>query len=172
MKKVFILIVLLFSITIFSQENFEITTLRIGGINLKMKVEEVEKIAGYKLKTYDAYERSNEISYYGEKINVTISEYIENDKVAKTLYFISTKSKKFKTKSGIGVGNTKQELFDAYKDFQKFEYYPSTDKNTNKYSKEVYYFSLSDLDNNTVLIFKLENNVITEISVGPDESCC
>ncbi len=83
----------------------------------------------------------------------------------------STKSAKFRTKSGIGVGSTKDELIVAYKNYPNFSVHQGWDDNGENRSKTISYFNLSDSDAATQLSFKLENNIVTEVSVYINEGC-
>ena len=52
MKKLTLILTLLFFGVISAQENYELTTLRIGPYKIFMKADEAEKIAGKKLLQY------------------------------------------------------------------------------------------------------------------------
>ena len=52
MKKLTLILTLLFFGVISAQENYELTTLRIGSYKIFMKADEAEKIAGKKLLQY------------------------------------------------------------------------------------------------------------------------
>lgn len=172
MKKI---IQLLVCVCMFSfmaaQENFEVSTLRIGPFKMFMDKTEAEKLSGMKLKLSDA-ESKNTVKYNGEIILVDIYErYVdEKNPNALSVYGISTKSKKFKTKSGIGVGSTKDEVINAYKNYSSFSAYPAWNDKGEKLKNESY-FILNDDDAGTMLSFRFLNNIVTEMSVYMNEGC-
>ncbi len=155
-----------------AQENFEISTLRIGPYKIFMDQKEAEKIAGMPLKITDG-EKKNNVKYNGELIGIQVfSGYggtANPDGI--TITGLTTTSKKFKTKSGMGVGNTKDELINTYKNYPRFSVNPAYNEQTGKPLKEAGYFSLEDDDAGTQLIFKLTNNIVTEITVYINEGC-
>ncbi len=153
-----------------AQDNFEITTMRIGPIHLKMNVDEAEKIAGKKLKIDNDFQNVNQINYNGEIISVYIFESLENNVRLRHIGHISTKSPKFKTKSLMGVGNTRSELIETYKNFPDFAVtHGWTDDG--KVSKTDSYFTLTDNDSGTILSFEMKNNVVTSVTVYFNEGC-
>lgn len=172
MKKI---IQLLVCVCMFSfmaaQENFEVSTLRIGPFKMFMDKTEAEKLSGMKLKLSDG-ESKNTVKYNGEIILVDIYErYVdEKNPNALSVYGISTKSKKFKTKSGLGVGSTKDEVINAYKNYSSFSAYPAWNDKGEKLKNESY-FILNDDDAGTMLSFRFLNNIVTEMSVYMNEGC-
>ena len=86
-----------------------------------------------------------------------------------TLYTIKTKSKNFKTLSGIGIGSTKLDLFNAYSDDYEIFMYYDFERNI---IKDTYYrvrdkniFRVRNYDVNTQLEFSIFKNKVTEISL-------
>ncbi|MDR2235448.1 MAG: hypothetical protein LBE92_04950 [Chryseobacterium sp.] len=154
-----------------AQENFEVSTLRIGPFKIFMEKSEAEKIAGtsIKISTGDV---KNTIKYNGESINIDVFQGYggEARPNAVTITGITTTSKKFKTKSGIGVGSTRDELINTYRNYPTFSIRPEVDDN-GKRIKDAGYFNLEDYDAGTELTFKFVNNVVTEISVYVNEGC-
>jgi hypothetical protein len=71
----------------------------------------------------------------------------------------------------MGVGNTKNELIEAYKNYPNFSVNQGWEDNSEKTSKTISYFNLSDLDATTELSFKLENNIVTQVSIFINEGC-
>ncbi len=173
MKKLTFLFTLLFFGVISAQENYELTTLRIGPYKIFMKADEAEKISGKKLLQFDEWDKSNIVIFQGEIIDVKLQNtYIsEKENNVPAVYSLSTKSPKFKTKSGMGVGNTKDELIEAYKNYPNFSVNQGWEDNGEKTSKTISYFNLSDLDATTELSFKLENNIVTQVSIFINEGC-
>ena len=173
MKKLTFIFTLLFFGMISAQENFELTTLRIGAYKIFMKADDAEKLAQKKLQIFEEWEKSNSVSVNGEKIEIKLQNtYISEKEPSKlAIYSLSTKSAKFRTKSGIGVGSTKDELIVAYKNYPNFSVHQGWDDKGENRSKTISYFNLSDSDAATELSFKLENNIVTEVSVYINEGC-
>ncbi|MDC8106843.1 hypothetical protein MTQ00_20280 [Chryseobacterium sp. B21-037] len=173
MKKIFQLLLGLLAFSFLSaQENFEVSTLRIGPYKVFMKSAEIEKISGTKLKITDG-EYKNSVKYNGEILMISTSQEYDNDGKETngySIYGISTTSKKFRTKSGIGVGSTKDEIINAYKNYPSYSAYPGWD-DKGKPIKNQSYFILNDSDASTILSFKLVDNIVTEISVSLNEGC-
>lgn len=173
MKKI---IQLLFSLLAFSflsaQENFEVSTLRIGPYKVFMKSAEVEKLTGTKLRLMDGGFK-NAVKYNGETIMISTTQEYDNDGKETTgysIYGVSTTSKKFKTKSGIGIGSTKDDILNAYKNYPNYSVSPGWSDQGVKLKNESY-FTMSDSDAGTELSFKMVNNIVTEISVSLNEGC-
>ena len=173
MKKLTLILTLLFFGVISAQENYELTTLRIGPYKIFMKADEAEKIAAKKLLQFDEWEKSNTVNFQGENIEIKILNIFisEKENNVPAIYSLSTKSPKFKTKSGMGVGNTKNELIEAYKNYPNFSVNQGWEDDGEKTSKTISYFNLSDLDATTELSFKLENNIVTQVSIFINEGC-
>ena len=173
MKKLTLLFTLLFFGVIFAQENYELTTLRIGPYKIFMKADEAEKISGKRLQQFDDWERSNTVIFQGERIDIKLQNiYIsEKENNVSAIYALLTKSTKFKTKRGLGVGNTREELIEAYKNYPNFSVNQGWDDKGEKTSTSISYFNLSDTDVATELSFKLENNTVTEVSIYINEGC-
>lgn len=154
-----------------AQENFEISTLRIGPYKIFMEKSEAEKIAGIKLKSSDS-ESKNVVKYNGEIINIEIFQgyggAAKPDAV--TIAGMTTTSKKFRTKSGMGVGSTRDELINAYRNYPIFSVRPEVDDN-GKRIKDAGYFNIEDYDAGTQLTFKFVNNIVAEITVYINEGC-
>lgn len=152
-------------------QNFEVSTLRIGDFKVFMPKADADKISKKSLQIFDQYEKSNKVNYNGESVDVTLMDnYVgENQPNQKQIYVIKTRSPKFKTKSGMGVGNTRDQLIDTYRNYANFSVNQYKDEN-NKGITQVF-FSLNDNDAGTYLTFILENNIVVEISVGMNEGC-
>ena len=161
----------------FAQDNFDISTLRIGPFTINMKDKAAEKFTTSKLVIYDGpneYNKGNKVNYTGEIIEIIIME-IWDDEGKKAngyqIYSLSTKSKKFRTKSGMGVGSTKDELIDAYRNYPNFSVNQMWDEKTEKLSTSKSSFVLTDNDAGTFLSFTMINNVVTEVNVYMSEGC-
>ncbi|MCQ9636886.1 hypothetical protein MP477_18185 [Chryseobacterium sp. WG23] len=172
MKKLISIFVFLLTLSsINAQENFEVSTLRIGPYKVFMPKAEAEKISGTQLKTSDG-DKKNIVKYSGESIQIDIFDnYInEANPSVPSISYMTTSSKKFKTKSGIGVGSTRDDLINAYRNYPNFCVHPDWDQN-GKPIKDTGYFTLEDSDAGTQLSFKFINNIVTEISVYLNEGC-
>ena len=176
MKKRLLLGLLLFGLNLsFAQQNFDMSTLRLGDFTINMTNKAADKIIKSKIKIVntDNYQPTT-VNYLGENVEIVfarstndVGDYDGNF----TIFSLSTKSKKFRTKSGMGVGSTKDELFEAYKNYANFCVNQSWDEKTQKPSKVNSNFVLTDMDANTMLSFTLRNNVVVEVSVYLNEGC-
>ena len=178
MKKLLILSMLLFGmIHSFAQDNFDISTLRIGPFTVFMKDKAAEAFTKSKLVVYDGpneYNKGNKVNYNGEIIEIIIMEIWDDEGKKENgyqIYSLSTKSKKFRTKSGMGVGSTKDELIDAYRNYPNFSVNQMWDEKTEKLSTSKSSFVLTDNDAGTYLSFTMINNVVTEVNVHMSEGC-
>lgn len=154
-----------------AQENFEVSTLRIGPYKIYMDKSEAEKISGTSLKISDS-EKKNFVKYNGELISVEVYQGYGGDAKpdAITITGMTTTSKKFKTKSGMGVGSTRDELINTYRNYPTFSIRPEYDDN-GKRLKDSGYFNIEDYDAGTELTFRFVNNIVTEIKVYVNEGC-
>ncbi|MDQ1858538.1 MULTISPECIES: hypothetical protein [unclassified Chryseobacterium] len=172
MKKIIAIFTFLLTFTFTNaQENFEVSTLRIGPFKVFMPKVEAEKIAGVKLINANG-EKKNIVKYNGESIQIDLFDnYInEANPSVPSITYMTTTSKKFKTKSGIGVGSTRDDLINAYRSYTNFSVRPDWDSN-GKPIKDTGYFNLEDSQAGTLLSFKFVNNIVTEISVYLNEGC-
>lgn len=169
MKKLSLLLLLISTFT-FAQ-NYEVSTLRLGDFKIFMPKTEAEKLAKKKLILFDDYEKSNKVNVGAAQVEITLMQQYNGDGKADSMqiYYLKTKSPLYKTKSGIGVGNTKDNLIDAYRNYHNFEVSQYRDEKGNLEKKS--YFTLSDNDAGTWLTFELENNIVVQISVGINEGC-
>ena len=169
MKNLSTLFLLLFSMVI-SAQNYELSTLRIGEYKIFMKKEAAEKLANKTFQKFDDYDAKNSVNYYGEKIELLgYGTYLsEAEQNVETIQQLATKSKKFRTKSGMGVGSTKDELLNAYKNYPNYSVNQSWEENE---SKTTSFFRLTDIDARTELSFKLVNNTVVEVTIYVNEGC-
>ena len=80
MKKLTLILTLLFFGVISAQENYELTTLRIGPYKIFMKADEAEKISGKKLLQFDEWDKSNIVIFQGEIIDVKLQNTYISEK--------------------------------------------------------------------------------------------
>lgn len=160
-----------------AQENLDISTLRIGAFTIYMKSPEVEKIIQSKLtfpQNSEEYYQNKSVKYSGETINLSLSQNTNDSGAFDGTYKIhslATRSKKFRTKSGMRVGSTKEQLFEAYKNYPNFCSNQTWDEKTGKPSANNSMFTLTDNDAGTVLNFILVNNQVVEITVYINDGC-
>ncbi len=173
MNKLIISICLILSgFTVWSQGETEISTIRIGPFKIFMSSTEASAIASKQLAIpteKNEYNGTTIVRYNGDLIELNIGEDYTNDATAAatkyTIQSMVTQSSNFKTKSGMGVGSTREQLLNTYKNFSSFSVYSGwTDEG--KRSKVETYFVLNDEDANTQIIFKMRNNVVEEITVS------
>ena len=163
---------LVFSWILFYAQNFDLSTLRIGEFKVYQDKKQAKEVAKKKLILDNGVDSYNMVDYYGEKIALYCStNYFENQNktIKEVVYSIKTKSKKFKTKSGMGVGSTREELINTYKNYPNFSLFSYKDDANPKLIHAS--FSLKDTDAGTSLYFTLENNIVTEIMVTIEEGC-
>lgn len=164
----FILLLVTIANTAIAQ-SYELSTLKIGEFKLNMPIHNAEAIANKKLKLpikENDYNGDNFIDYHGERIVVSISKNYEADQLPDQyiIQSISTQSPKFKTKSGLGIGSTKEDLIQVFKHFQAFTYYTIHNEDLTSPLKESI-FNAFDLDAHTMITFKLRNNRVIEITI-------
>ncbi len=164
---------ILLGTTLWSQQgDMEISTMRIGPFKIHMTSGEAETLAGKKLAVpteKNDYNGTTIVKYNNELVEISLSdEYGDtgNDNVTKyKVYALATQSPKFRTRSGMGIGSTRDQLIDTYRNFTSFEVYSGwTDEG--KASKTESYFVLNDVDAQTQIIFKMRNNTVVEVRVS------
>jgi hypothetical protein len=143
----------------------------IGDIKLGMKKAELEKLVNqtFKLphlssKNDDAYQDTVRINYKGMETNVMFQkEYSENDKYDIAVWEIKSNSPDLKTKSGIGIGDDKLKIITTY-DGYVIWIMPEYENNYSVKSKTKSSVWLHG-DNGNVIIFYLDKNKVTAMSV-------
>lgn len=171
MKKVALLILMLLFTYSSAQENFELTTMRIGPFHLKMDVNEADKIAKKPLSA-KKNEGNNVINYQGEIVEVHVYETSDSETgTSRTIGFLKTSSKKFRTKSGVGVGSSKDELIDAFRNFKSFCIMPERNDDGSPSATESS-FVLTDVDAYTFIRFSMKNNIVYDVGIYFDEGGC
>lgn len=151
------------------QSEMTISTVRVGPYKINMKQAEAEKIAGKKLKIpteANEYNGTTLVNYNNETLEITLGEYYENENSAPmTIQSIGTQSPLFSTLSGIKIGSTKDELFNAYKNFSNFSMHPKWNED-GTYSKTESFFSINDDTNQTTLTFSIKNGKVSKIELS------
>lgn len=171
MKAIFLLgWVLLGTASLYAQDNFELSTMRVGAYKVLMTDKQADSVQGSPLRRNNEADNEVVVMYAGQPLKVYFYEnYNEEGKQdGYYVYRISTTSKKFKTKSGMGVGNSYDELISAYKNYPNFSVYQGWNENGEKALSERY-LTLHDYDAGTSLQFKLVNGVVAEVSAMIEE---
>lgn len=171
MKKSLLALAIAFG-TALTAQNYELSTLRIGDFSIYQEKKAAEKIAKISLNPNAGNDNANKVNYHGEMVDIVMyDKYISEDKpTINSIYYLVSKSKKFKTKSGMGVGSKRTELIEAYKNYPNFTMHQYTDEANPSTSKESY-FTLNDNDANTYLVFKMIDNTVVEVRVSVNEGC-
>ncbi len=173
MKKSFILFVIsLFAISsLQAQDASVISTMRMGIFKLKMTITDVEKAMGQKIKVKHKegnYFDTAKIMY--NQTNYTLSfvkRYDENTQAPEVweLYAINSANTTLKTKSGMGINNTKAEMLSTY---DKNDLTISNDweyKEKGNAKDKIQFITLNDYEAGTTLVFKTEDRVVKSIEV-------
>jgi len=172
MKKLLFLSFLTFGLIYSSaQENFDVSTLRIGAYTINMKKKDIEKVSKTQVVSFTAKDENYKnvaVKYLGETIDMIIAQSSDNQGMYDGGYEItslSTKSKKFATKSGMKVGSTRAQLLETYKNYPNFCISFLWNEKTHKQSTSDSIFLLTDIDAGTFLSFQMLNDVVTIVSV-------
>jgi len=147
-----------------------VTMTGIGDIKLGMKKAEFEKLLNqtFKLphlstKNKDYYQDTVHINYKGMEADVMFQkEYSENDQYDIAIWEIKSSSPQLKTKSGIGIGDDKYKIVSTYEGYIIWimpQYENDTTKSKTKSSVWLHG------DSGNVIIFYLDNNKVTGMSV-------
>ena len=175
MKPLTTLLLLLFSLVASSQT---VSMTGIGDIKVGMKQADLEKIAGIKVKLKHlakkgsgAYRDTVNFTYKDVAYLVTVERsYSEENKNEITVAEVRSSSEKIKTKSGVGIGDDKYKIISTYEGYT-IHIMPEWEDNYTKKSKTRSTIWLYGDESNNVIIFYLDNNKITSISVTYNEGC-
>ncbi len=168
----FALIAFLFcNATLQAQDANNISTMRMGIFKLKTTVAEIEKLIGQKLKinhAVDNYLDTAKVNF--EKVDYMLTfvkRYKENSNEPEIweLYAVSSSNTKLKTKSGIGINNTKAEILVAYDKYSLNIYNDWYYKEKGNAKDKIQHITLSDFDAGTQLVFKTDNRMVKSIEV-------
>lgn len=161
---------LVFSLLSFAQTP-TVSMAGIGDIKLGMKKTEIEKLLNQKLqlphltaKDSDYYQDTVHINYKGMEADVMFQkEYNENDKYDIVIWEIRSNSPQLKTKSGVGIGDDKYRIISTYEGYIIW-IMPQYENDYTVKSKTKSSVWLHG-DNASIIIFYLDNNKITGMSV-------
>lgn len=136
----------------------QISTTKMNELKIGMRPAQIMKLLGNKP---TAIADNNETNIKVNGINYTI--YIQEGYLSKGegdtyLGSISTTSKVIKTLSGVGVGSTVEDLWNAYS--SKYNVFLSKPENNFRE------FRIQDEENGTMLIFELKNEIVTKININ------
>lgn len=170
MKLLSICLVIFLSLQVNAQTAL-VTMNGIGDIKLGMKKTQVEKLvnqtfnlAHLSSKNSDAYQDTVHINYNGLDANVIFQkEYSENDKYDIAVWEIKSNNSQLKTKSGIGIGDDKFKIISTYEGYVIW-IMPEYESNYSVKSKTKSSVWLHG-DNGNVIIFYLDKNKVTGMSV-------
>jgi hypothetical protein len=173
MKQFFslLIIILLTTLSLKAQDANVISTLRMGIFKLKATQSEIEKLTGQKIKrknSRDIYLDSAKIVYNKANYILTFSKrYDENTSAPEVweLFAVSSSNTSLKTKSGIGINNTKAEILSTYDKnditiFNDWEY-----KARGNAKDKIQFVKLNDFDASTTLIFETVDRIVKSIEV-------
>lgn len=161
---------LVFSLLSFAQTP-TVSMAGIGDIKLGMKKTEIEKLLNQKLqlphltaKDSDYYQDTVHINYKGMEADVMFQkEYNENDKYDIVIWEIRSNCPQLKTKSGVGIGDDKYKIISTYEGYIIW-IMPQYENDYTVKSKTKSSVWLHG-DNASIIIFYLDNNKITGMSV-------
>ena len=170
MKKVF----LLFFTCLLSISFAQISTTRMNEIRIDSNLAEVETALGQKLevsKKQDDWLYKTRVNHNGSEFELGFTEFMdENNQTQIELFEITTESASLKTLSKIGIGNSLDDLWKAYKNYN-ISVWATWDESTEDYSKKERVFQLNDYDAGTVLYFYLRNDKVYKITLSFFEGC-
>ena len=175
MKKIFSVIVFIFLVVIFAQAQDAtavISTMRMGIFKLKLTTAEIEKAMGQKIKVkhkQDSYLDTAKIMYNQANYILSFSKRYNDNATAPEiweLFAVSSANTALKTKSGMGINNTKAEILSTY---DKNDITINNDwqyKEKGNVKDKIQFISISDYDAGTVLVFKTEDRVVKSMEVS------
>jgi hypothetical protein len=173
MKKFFsiLIITVITTLNLKAQDANVISTLRMGIFKLKATQSEIEKLTGQKIKiknSRDLYLDSAKITYNKANYILTFSKrYNENTSAPEVweLFAVSSSNTSLKTKSGIGINNTKAEILSIY-DKNDISIFNDWDYKARGNARDkIQYVKLNDFDAGTTLIFETVDRIIKSIEV-------
>lgn len=158
----------------FSFSFAQISTTRMNEIRIASNLAEVETTLNQKLeisKKQDDWLYKTRVNHKGSEFELGFTEYVdENNQTKIELFEITTESASLKTLSQIGIGNSLEDLWKVYKNYN-ISVWSTWDESTEKYSKTERVFQLNDYDAGTVLYFYLRNDKVYKITLSFFEGC-
>lgn len=139
-------------------QDYSLSASNIGPFKLEMLRADAQKFSKTKL-TYKGASGITTADYRGNKVEMGFFESPEYDALPKgtlSIIYLSTKSPKFKTKKGIGVGSSKAAIMAAYK---------SKEFNIKQEPAQIV---VRDIQLGSKMYFKLVEGKASEIEITPD----
>jgi hypothetical protein len=173
MKKFFsfAVIILFAALGLQAQDANVISTMRMGIFKLKMTITDVEKAMGQKIKVkhkQNAYLDTAKIMYNQANYILSFAKrYNENAAAPEVweLFAVSSANTALKTKSGMGINNTKAELLSTYDKNDMTIYNDWEYKEKGNARDKIQSVIINDYEASTSLIFKTEDRVVKSIEV-------
>jgi hypothetical protein len=171
MKKLLFALILIFEgLTVFSQVTVTASTGKIGPFKLNMFKKDVEQIVSQKINLqYAEDEYSTEVKVNNNGVDYTLTFQKADNIDSCILSSIRTTDNRVKTLSGLGIGNTKNDLWNAYSDKYYISLYDFWEENKETHemnrSLNKRRFEIHDTDTGALLFFILQNNIVTEIGL-------
>jgi hypothetical protein len=148
-----------------------ISTMRMGIFKLKSTTAEIEKAMGQKIKVkhkQDNYFDTAKIMYNQANYILSFTKrYNENAAAPEVweLYAVSSANTALKTKSGMGISNTKAEILSTY---DKNDITINNDweyKEKGNAKDKIQFITINDYEAGTTLVFKTEDRVVKSMEV-------
>jgi hypothetical protein len=173
MKPASIVLLLILSMATHAQNNLSTISMNgISDIKVGMKKAELEKLLNQSFtlphlskNDNDYYQDTVQITYKGTKADVIFQkDYSGEKKYDMVVWEVRSSSKQLKTKSGIGIGDDKLKIINAYQDFtiHIIPEYENDYKTKSKTRSSVWLFGD---EGDRVIIFHLTYNKVTSVSV-------
>jgi hypothetical protein len=173
MKKFFSLFIItvMTAISLQAQDANVISTMRMGIFKLKSTTAEIEKALGQKIKVkhkQDNYMDTAKIMYNQANYILSFTKlYNENTSAPEVweLFAVSSSNTTLKTKSGVGINNTKSEILSTY---DKNDMTINNDweyKEKGNAKDKIQFVTLNDYEAGTTLVFKTEDRVVKSMEV-------
>lgn len=144
----------------------------ISDIKVGMKKAELEKLLNQSLTLPRLFQNANEyfqdtvhISYKGTEADVVFQrEYSDEKRYNPIIWEVRSSSRQLKTKSGIGIGDDKLKIINAYPNYtlHLIPEYENDYKTKSKTKSTVWLFGD---EGDRVIIFHLTHNKVTSVSV-------
>lgn len=171
MKLLYALLSALFSIVAYGQSFTAVTMTGMGDIKLGMKQTDLEKLLGQPLKlphvnsgNGEYYQDTVHIQYKGLEADVVFQrDYVDEKKYNVTVWEVRSNSATLKTKSGISIGDDKYKIIRTYEGYVIW-IMPEYENDYTVKSKTRSSIWLHS-DSGNVIIFHLDNNKVTAMSV-------
>ncbi len=177
MRKLVILLLMAFSIKAVAQNNDYIVTMTgMGDLKMNMTIAALEKVLNKKITLKNLLNKeggyADTIKTKYKNIDVQLyleDQYIDEKKSEIQLKGIKTSSPLCKTKSGIGIGDDKLKIINAYEDYPVNIYPSYEDDSYTKRSKTKSTITVSNDENSNVITFFLNNKKVIAIELAYNE---